>query len=235
MPQMLAKLLGAEVFVHARGGARLAEQLNPETKMGARTVQALQEHHYDYVVLQEMSHGPATAPERYKDSVRKLVGMIREADAEPVLYATWAFRPGCEKLARLGMDADEMHQRMQQTVTEISEEYELLVANVGEAFFEQRFAEELYAPDGVHPSESGSRIAAEIIAEVIRSFEKPGLSEYDGQKVRVTLDNGDSFTGTCGWFPSGFGEAELGTAEEGLQIRRRVFFASQIIRVEVMK
>ena len=95
MLQKLAKLLGAEVFVHARGGARLAEQLNPETKMGARTVQALQEYHYDYVV-----YGPATAPERYKDSV---------------------------------------------------------------------------------------------------------------------IDNGDSFTGICDWFPSGFGEAELGEAEERAQ------------------
>ena len=173
MPQMLVKMLNAEVYVHTRGGARLAEQLNPETKMGARTVQALQEKQFDYVVLQEMSHEPATAPDRYKDSVRKLAGLIREADAEPVIYATWAFRPGCEKLAKLGMNADEMHQRMQRTFSEIAGEYEIPMANVGEAFRERGFAEGLYEPDGVHPSEFGSRIAAEIIAEVIRNSEKP--------------------------------------------------------------
>ena len=64
MPQKLAELLSAEVVVHARGGARLAEQLNPDTRMGARTLQVLREESFDYVVLQEMSHGPATASER---------------------------------------------------------------------------------------------------------------------------------------------------------------------------
>ena len=171
MPQMLAKRLDAEVFVHARGGARLAEQLNPETKMGARTIRALREHRYDYVVLQEMSHGPATAPERYRESVRGLVRLIREADAQPVIYATWAFRPGCEKLSKLGMDAVTMHQSMQRTFAEIAAEYELPMANAGEAFLERGLQEELYAPDGVHPSQAGSRIAAEAIALVTEKCE----------------------------------------------------------------
>ena len=175
MPQMLEKRLDAEVFVHARGGARLAEQLNPETKMGARTIQALQENRYDYVVLQEMSHGPVTAPERYKDSVRGLAAMIREADAEPVIYATWAFRPGCEKLSKLGMDAEEMHQMMQETFAEVGAECEVPTANAGEVFRERGFRENLYAPDGVHPSETGSRIAAETIAMLIQEREKESI------------------------------------------------------------
>ena len=37
MPQMLANLTGAEVIHHTRGGARLSEQLNPNTKLGGRT------------------------------------------------------------------------------------------------------------------------------------------------------------------------------------------------------
>ena len=36
MPAMLAELTGAEVVHHTRGGSRLAEQLNPKTKNGAR-------------------------------------------------------------------------------------------------------------------------------------------------------------------------------------------------------
>ena len=31
MPQMLSELTGAEVVYHTRGGARLSEQLNPNT------------------------------------------------------------------------------------------------------------------------------------------------------------------------------------------------------------
>lgn len=33
LPQRLAQLTGAEVMAHTRGGARLAEQLNPKTKL----------------------------------------------------------------------------------------------------------------------------------------------------------------------------------------------------------
>jgi len=179
MPEMLAQKLDAEVTVHARGGARLAEQLNPDTKMGARTAQVLREQNFDYVILQEMSHGPATATERYLDSVRKLAWLVREAGAEPVLYATWAFRPGCEKLESIGMDAEEMHRQMQEAFRmavendglEAASGNQLLVANVGEAFRERGFADELYAPDGLHPSEEGSRLAADVIAEVISNRE----------------------------------------------------------------
>ena len=37
MPKTLANLIDAEVVQHTRGGARLAEQLNPDTKMGGMT------------------------------------------------------------------------------------------------------------------------------------------------------------------------------------------------------
>ena len=169
MPVMLAKELGAEVFVHARGGARLAEQLNPDTKMGALTAKALQNNHYDYVVLQEMSHGPATATERFLDSTRKLVESIRESGAEPVIYATWAFRPGCEKLDKMGMDAEEMHKLMQVGFAKAAEENDVILANVGEAFKKRGFADSLYAEDGRHPSKEGSALAASVIADAIRN------------------------------------------------------------------
>ncbi len=42
MPQMLADLTGAEVVHHTRGGARLSEQLNPNTRLGSRTQVVLQ-------------------------------------------------------------------------------------------------------------------------------------------------------------------------------------------------
>ena len=186
MPVMLAQKLDAEVTVHARGGARLAEQLNPDTKMGARTAQVLRERNFDYVILQEMSHGPVTATQRYFESVEKLAKLVREAGAVPVLYATWAFRPGCEKLESIGMDAEEMHRQMQEAFraavendalaasansASATEENQLLLANVGEAFRERGFADELYAPDGLHPSEEGSRLAADVIADVISNRE----------------------------------------------------------------
>ena len=65
LPQKLSALTGGQVVAHTRGGARLSEQLNPKTALGARTQAALQHEKWDFVVLQEMSHGPLTTPERF--------------------------------------------------------------------------------------------------------------------------------------------------------------------------
>ena len=76
MPQMLANLTGAKVVHHTRGGARLSEQLNPNTRLGSQTQAALQKEKWDYVVLQEMSHGPITAPKSFFSSVEQLCRQI---------------------------------------------------------------------------------------------------------------------------------------------------------------
>lgn len=73
MPQMLAELLGAEDVHHICGGAHLAEQLNPGTKMGTRTQAALWDEKWGYVVLQEYSTGPIVSPARFYDSIRMLI------------------------------------------------------------------------------------------------------------------------------------------------------------------
>ena len=104
MPQMLAELTGAEVVHHTRGGARLSEQLNPTTRLGSRTQAALVEKRWDYVVLQEMSHGPITAPKSFFSSVERLCGQIWVNGAAPVLFATWAYQKGGAKLAAKSWD-----------------------------------------------------------------------------------------------------------------------------------
>ena len=99
MPDILAELTGAEVVCHTRGGARLSEHLNPNTRLGARTQAALAKEQWDYVVLQEMSHGPITAPGSFFASVERLCRQIRENGAIPVLYATWAYQKGGARLS----------------------------------------------------------------------------------------------------------------------------------------
>lgn len=84
MPDILAKLTGAEVVQHTRGGARLAEQLNPKTKMGKRTQEALQSQKWDFVILQEMSNGPISSKKSFLENAGKLCGQIRENGAKPV-------------------------------------------------------------------------------------------------------------------------------------------------------
>ncbi len=89
MPDMLAELTGAEIVQHTRGGERLADQLNPKTKMGKRTQEALQNEKWDFVILQEMSNGPITSKASFLENAEKLCEKIRENGAKPVFYATW--------------------------------------------------------------------------------------------------------------------------------------------------
>ena len=125
-----------------------------------------------------------------------------------------------------------MHEKMQETFRKAKAENDQILANIGNAFRDWGFTRELYAADGVHPSEAGSNLAASVIADAVLEYEEPGYAHFDGKVVRITDVDGNTFTGERSWFSSGFGEAELGQAEEGLQIRRRVFFASTISKVE---
>lgn len=172
MPQMLADLTGAEVVHHTRGGARLSEQLNPCTRLGSQTQAALQKEKWDYVVLQEMSHGPITASKSFFSSVEQLCRQIRANGAVPILFATWAYQKGGAKLAAKGWDYDEMAQKLSEAYYQAARDNNALIADVGRWFYALSDTQDLYAADGAHPTELGSHIAAEIIAAVIRQHEK---------------------------------------------------------------
>lgn len=172
MPQMLADLTGAEVIHHTRGGARLSEQLNPNTKLGGRTQAALQDEKWDYVVLQEMSHGPITAPKSFFSSVEGLCRQIRANGAVPILFATWAYQKGGAKLAVKGWDYDEMARKLSEAYHKAAQENNALIADVGRRFYQLSDSQDLYAADGVHPNETGSRIATETIAAVIQAHKE---------------------------------------------------------------
>ena len=172
MPKMLAELTGAEVVHYTRGGARLSEQLHPNTKLGGRTQAALQDEKWDYVVLQEMSHGPITAPKSFFSSVERLCRQIRADGAVPILFATWAYQRGGAKLTDKGWDYDEMAQKLSEAYHKAARDSNALIADVGNRFYKLSHTQNLYAADGVHPNEAGSHIAAEAIAAVIQQHEK---------------------------------------------------------------
>ena len=168
MPDMLAELTGAEVVAHTRGGARLSEQLNPNTRMGAATQAALREEKWDYVVLQEMSNGPITSPASFFSSVTRLCEQIRANGAVPVLYATWAYQRDGAKLRAFGMDYDQMYQQLHQAYAQAAQNTGALMADVGTRFYQLADQQELYAQDSYHPSEAGSRLAAQVLAQIIQ-------------------------------------------------------------------
>ena len=169
LPSMLAEIMGAEVVQNTRGGARLREQLNPETRLGAKALELLQNEKWDFVILQEMSNGPITSKACFLENAEKLCEKIRENGAKPVFYATWAYQRGGKKLETFGMDYDEMYQKLYEAYHLAADRNHTLIADVGKKFYELSDKVNLYADDGCHPNEKGSQIAAEIIAEVLRN------------------------------------------------------------------
>lgn len=167
MPDMLAKLTGAEVVAHTRGGAMLSEQLNPDTKMGASTLKSLENEKWDYVVLQERSNAQMVSRISFLKSVADLCDKIHSAGAVPVLYATWAYKKGSHSMNSLNMTYDEMYHGIYSAYHEAAEINHALVADVGKRFYELADSQNLYAEDGYHPNEEGSKIAAELLAEQI--------------------------------------------------------------------
>lgn len=176
LPELLSRLTGAEVVAHTRGGARLAEHLNPNTRLGSRTQTALQTQNWDYVVLQEMSNGPVTSRSRFLSSVNQLCRQIRDAGAVPLLYATWAYQEGCPKLDALGITHEEMALQMAQAFQEAAEETHIRLADAGQRFLSAPDPAALYAPDGIHPSPAGTRLAADAIVAALEQDTKENHS-----------------------------------------------------------
>ena len=192
MPSTLAELTGAEVIHHTRGGARLAEQLNPETQMGAKTQEALEKESWDYVVLQEMSNGPIIYRESFMNSVASLCERIKYAGAIPILYATWAYQKDCDKLDEMGLAYDIMAAQLSEAYHEAADRNDALIAEVGQRFYEQAEKKDLYAEDGQHPNEAGSRLAAETIAAVIAADQEKKKTE--AVRLEISEKVGDNDT-----------------------------------------
>ena len=172
MPVMLAHMTGAEVVAHTRGGASLAEHLNPDTELGAKTLPALRNETWDYVILQEQSNAPALHRAAFQRSAAELCQLIRAYGAVPVFYATWAYREGSEKLATVPYTYAEMEEALTDSYLHAAEANGALIAHVGRAFTALRGVANMYEEDDYHPSEAGSMLAAATLAAVINAHAK---------------------------------------------------------------
>lgn len=170
LPALVAELLQAEVGRSLRGGASLIQHLNPTDELCTLTHRLLTEERWNFVVLQDHSRGPIEHAEDFRRALDALCPMIRAAGAQPVLYETWAYEEGSEMLAKTGLRFDEMQQRLTDAYRDAAEAHGTLLAPVGQAFSAARHTVALYnAQDHFHPSEAGSRLAAETIAATIRA------------------------------------------------------------------
>lgn len=191
LPEALGRLLDAKVQAHTRGGAKLAEQLNPNTALGRRTLATLKNETWDYVILQEASTGPITSRENFLRSVKGLCKVIRAAGATPVLFETWPFQRGGNRLASLRISFEEMAAVMHSAYKEAGALTGAAVAEVGQRFFEQADTMLLYASDGAHPSQAGTDLAAQTIADTILAVSRRPhhltAEERGDSRLRVLL------------------------------------------------
>ncbi|MBO4548845.1 MAG: SGNH/GDSL hydrolase family protein [Abditibacteriota bacterium] len=165
----VARLTEGETEQNVKGGAALAEQLNPETELG-KSARLLLQQKWDYVVLQEQSAKPMTNREAFLKSAEELCRLVREAGAKPVFYATWPYRKDSDKLASTGRSYREMFIALTEAYHEAARANDALIADVGTAFYNSKA--DLYEPDAFHPNSGGTALAAEIISGVIMKDRK---------------------------------------------------------------
>ena len=184
LPEMFAELArsgGYEVQadISAKGGLTLSDHVS-----SARTLEMMQKHKWDYVILQEQSVLPAKQQEREQrmyPAARTLDARIRQTGAETVLFMTWGRRDG---LAKEGFsDLESMQAQLQAGYTEIAQELDAIVAPVGMAWQNataQQPQLELWDQDGSHPGKSGSYLAACVFYVVLYQETPEGLAYVAG-------------------------------------------------------
>lgn len=162
MPAMLSALSGKTLECDSvtRGGARLSEYANKDSEVRQKLDALLSAgKRYDFTVLQEQSLLPAKEPETMLESIRNIVSLI--PDTRFVLYQTWSYARGSEKLADTGFSFEEMTERLASAYGTAAEELDLELVPVGSAFAEaERRSLALYCDDCSHPNPDGSYLAA---------------------------------------------------------------------------
>ena len=167
MPNILSMMLNEKVESITRGGAYLYQFLDSADELNVKLLEALAQKKWDYIILQEQSNTPALKRDIFQNSVNELCKLIRQNGAKPLLYATWAYRDGTEKLASTGLTFIEMDQALYASYHDAAEANGTLIADVGKAFCAIRPFADPYFRDDYHPSWSGSVVAALTIANVI--------------------------------------------------------------------
>ena len=202
--QTMAKACGYQVKVTSitKGAYTLEKFANPEDPYGKLVANALAGYEkYDFVILQEQSVRPATAPEKFYDGVRPLVEKIRAIGAQPVLYATWGRQEGCDKLTEIEMTNESMTWKLAAAYSAIAGELDIPVYHAGLAFYRinKDTQVDLYNADKSHPSAPGSYLAAMTLLTgifgvdpVTAPFGGPVSGEEDAavrQAVKDIVDN----------------------------------------------
>lgn len=138
------------------------------------TLQKIRDGKWDIVVIQEQSEIPAL-PAFSRDvkmlpPLRKLVTIVRESGAIPVLYQTWGRRDGEQRLLSRE-DFYEMNARVRAGYHAAAVNAGgVVIVPAGDAWEREAKAgrvEKLFLADGSHPTPFGNTITAEVFYKTI--------------------------------------------------------------------
>lgn len=146
------------------GGHYLYEHGNINDEFGAQVYDALKNNTYDFVVIQEQSSNAIKNPESFYTAVRRLVNLVRENGATPILYSTWGHREGSSTLEGMpGWDTESMTYGLAAAYNAISEELGVRRSEVGLAFWDVHSKHastiDLYISDNYHQSALGAYLS----------------------------------------------------------------------------
>jgi hypothetical protein len=192
LPNTFAKLAKSgghkvEVGMSAQGGWRLADHVG-----STETLHILNSTKWNFVVLQEQSQIPAISQVRNQEmypAARELVQKIKNIEATPIFFITWAHRDG---MPANGMPNYEgMQSQINNGYKGIAQELNAPIAPVGSAWLaivKQHPELNLWQEDGSHPTEQGTYLAACVFYAVIFHESPHGLtyrSDLSKQNAKI--------------------------------------------------
>ena len=148
-----------------KGGYYLSQHLDEDDALCGLAKSKLSEK-WDYVILQEQSFCPIGDNERFMRGVLGLYELIKPTGARILMYSTWAYRDGSEKLEKTGLCYEEMKDKLLSAYTEAARAVGGDIVDVGNLFYgimkEHPECDLLKDTDNYHPSALGSLAIASL-------------------------------------------------------------------------
>ncbi len=146
------------------GGHSLSKFLGDDKEATKEVMTKLSNTKWDYVVLQELSKGPIFENTKFIHSVMKLDRFIKMNGAKTLLYSTWSYRDGSDKLKDdVGFTYEDFYKGIKEAYDEAGRITMSTVVQVGTAFYNMsnKYKDiDLLLDDDYHPSPEGSYLIA---------------------------------------------------------------------------
>lgn len=177
----------------AVGGYNLKKYASSKTKVGKKLRKKLKKN-WDYVVIQGHSEEFITTynAHSYK-SLSRIIGLVKDSGAQPVLYMTWASTTGLkysDRYTEYNLDREEMTQAVSDIYNRLGNEFEVKVAPVGQKMLmcSKMYPEvPIIVSDNKHPKFAGSYLAACTIYETIFDKSALGIPYYSTEEKKVGI------------------------------------------------